>query len=67
MTENEKKLLHRVEKLEGYVHRLLDFHERHLSINRSALLLLAQKQGVDPQQLFSDAEQVLTNNKGLDE
>ena len=58
MTDNEKKLLHRIEKLEEYVKRLLNFHERHININLAVILLMAQKQGVDLEQLFDDAEQV---------
>ena len=58
MTENEKKLLHRIEKLEEYVERLLDVYARQVNLNRAALLLLAQKQGVDLEQLFDDAERV---------
>ena len=58
MTNNEKELLHRIEKLEGYVERLLDVYMRHVNLNRAALLLLAQKQGVDLEQLFDDAERV---------
>ena len=58
MTDNEKKLLHRIEKLEEYVERLLDVYARQVNLNRAALLLLAQKQGVDLEQLFDDAERV---------
>ena len=58
MTENEKKLLHRIEKLEEYVERLLDVYARQVNLNRAALLLLAQKQGVDLEQLFDDAKRV---------
>ena len=58
MTDNEKKLLHRIEKLEKYVERLLDVYARQVNLNRAALLLIAQKQGVDLEQLFDDAERV---------
>ena len=58
MTENEKELLHRIEKLEEYVEHLLDVHMRHINLNLSAILLMAQKQGVDPEQLFDDAKRV---------
>ena len=58
MTENEKELLHRIKKLEEYVEHLLDVYMRHVNLNRAALLLLAQKQGVDLEQLFDDAERV---------
>ena len=58
MTDNEKKLLHRIEKLEEYVERLLDVYARQVNLNRAALLLLAQKQGVDLEQLFDDAKRV---------
>ena len=65
MTDNEKELLHRIEKLEGYVERLLDFHVRQVNLNRAALLLMAQKQGVDLEQLFDEAEQVQALAMGL--
>ena len=58
MTENEKKLLHRIEKLEGYVERLFNVNARHINLNLAAILLMAQKQGVDPEQLFDDAKRV---------
>ena len=65
MTDNEKKLLHRIEKLEEYVERLLDVYARQVNLNRAALLLLAQKQGVDLEQLFDEAEQVQALAMGL--
>ena len=65
MTENEKELLHRIEKLEEYVEHLLDVHMRHINLNLSAILLMAQKQGVDPEQLFDDAKQVQALAMGL--
>ena len=69
MTDNEKELLHRIKKLEEYVEgliknleeyveRLFAVNKRHINLNRAALLLLAQKQGVDLEQLFDDAERV---------
>ena len=58
MTDTEEKVLHRIEKLEEYLERLLDVYMRHVNLNRAALLLLAQKQGVDLEQLFDDAERV---------
>ena len=58
MTENEKELLHRIKKLEEYVEHLLDVYMRHVNLNRAALLLIAQKQGVDLEQLFDEAERV---------
>ena len=65
MTENEKELLHRIEKLEEYVEHLLDVHMRHINLNLAAILLMAQKQGVDPEQLFDDAKQVQALAMGL--
>ena len=65
MTENEKELLHRIEKLEEYVEHLLDVYMRHVNLNRAALLLIAQKQGVDLEQLFDEAEQVQALAMGL--
>ena len=64
MTKN-KKLLHRIEKLEEYVEQLRDFHERHIVVHFAAILLMAQKQGVDPEQLFDDAKQVQAIAKNL--
>ena len=58
MTDTEEKVLHRIEKLEEYLERLLDVYMRHVNLNRAALLLIAQKQGVDLEQLFDDAERV---------
>ena len=58
MTENEKKLLHRIEKLEEYVERLLDVCMCQVNLNRAVILLIAKKQGVDLKQLFDDAERV---------
>ena len=58
MTENEKKLLHRIEKLEEYVERLLDVYMHQVNLNRAAILLIAKKQGVDLEQLFDDAKRV---------
>ena len=58
MTDNEKELLHRIERLEAYVDRLLDIYGRQVNRNRAALLLMAQKQGFDLEQLFDDAERV---------
>ena len=65
MTDNEKELLHRIEKLEEYVNRLLDFHVRQAKLNRAAILLIAKKQGVDLKQLFDDAERVQAIAKEL--
>ena len=65
MTNNEKKLLHRIEKLEEYVNRLLDFHVRQANLNRAAILLIAKKQGVDLKQLFDDAERIQAIAKEL--
>ena len=58
MNENEKELLHRIEKLEGYVERLFNVNARHINLNLAAILLMAQKQGVDPEQLFDNAKRV---------
>ena len=69
MTNNEKELLHRIEKLEEYVEgliknleeyveRLFVVNKRHINLNLAAILLMAQKQGVDLEQLFDDAERV---------
>ena len=58
MTENEKKLLHRIEKLEEYVERLLDVCMCQVNLNRAVILLIAKKQGVDLEQLFDDAKRV---------
>ena len=76
MTDTEKKLLHRIEKLEEYaegliknleeyVERLFNVNKRHINLNLSAILLMAQKQGVDPEQLFDDAKQVQAIAKNL--
>ena len=65
MTENEKKLLHRIEKLEEYVERLLDVCMRQVNLNRAVILLIAKKQGVDLEQLFDEAEQVQALAMGL--
>ena len=65
MTDTEEKVLHRIEKLEEYLERLLDVYMRHVNLNRAALLLLAQKQGVDLEQLFDDAERVQAIAKEL--
>ena len=64
MTKN-KKLLHRIEKLEEYAKQQLDFHERHININLAVILLMAQKQGVDLEQLFDNAKQVQAIAKNL--
>ena len=65
MTDNEKKLLHRIEKLEEYVERLLDVYLHQVNLNRAAILLIAKKQGVDLKQLFDDAERVQAIAKEL--
>ena len=65
MTDTEEKVLHRIEKLEEYLERLLDVYMRHVNLNRAALLLMAQKQGVDLEQLFDDAERVQAIAKEL--
>ena len=74
MTDNEKKLLHRIEKLEeyvelrfknleGYVERLFNVSARQVKLNRAVLLLMAEIQGVDPEQLFDDAKRVQATAK----
>ena len=65
MTDTEKELLHRIERLEAYVDRLLDIYGRQVNRNRAALLLMAQKQGFDLEQLFDDAERVQAIAKEL--